>query len=108
MSRSLEFGSELEIKQVQILSATIAHFISTIDLVLYRLSLLFCLIRSSHRPVAHKDGQKLRLKRGSKRISGCHVLTVGLGFSHSAGFAARFLCGVVNCFLGFISPNTGE
>ncbi|KAG8271290.1 hypothetical protein J6590_066756 [Homalodisca vitripennis] len=49
-SKSLDFGSELEIAQVQILSVTFALFISTIDLVLYRLFPLFCLIRSSHRP----------------------------------------------------------
>ncbi|KAG8307268.1 hypothetical protein J6590_026844 [Homalodisca vitripennis] len=61
-SKSLDFGSELEIAQVQILSVTIALFISTIDLVLYRLSPLFCLIRSSHRPVAHEDGQNKALK----------------------------------------------
>ncbi|KAG8294881.1 hypothetical protein J6590_092764 [Homalodisca vitripennis] len=54
---SLDFGSELEIAQVQILSETVAIFISTTNLVLYRLSPLFCLIRSSHRPVAHEDGQ---------------------------------------------------
>ncbi|KAG8271223.1 hypothetical protein J6590_068113 [Homalodisca vitripennis] len=56
-SKSLDFGSELEIALVQILSVTVALFISTIDLVLYRLSPLFCLIRSSHRPVAHEGGQ---------------------------------------------------
>ncbi|KAG8280291.1 hypothetical protein J6590_085097 [Homalodisca vitripennis] len=56
-SKSLKFGSELEITQVQILSVTVALFISTIALVLYRLSPLFCLIRSSHRPVAHEGGQ---------------------------------------------------
>ncbi|KAG8265304.1 hypothetical protein J6590_097558 [Homalodisca vitripennis] len=56
-SKSLDFGSELEITQVQILSVTIALFISTIDLVLYRLSPLFCLARSSHRPVAHENRQ---------------------------------------------------
>ncbi|KAG8324498.1 hypothetical protein J6590_091018 [Homalodisca vitripennis] len=56
-SKSLDFGSELEIAQVQILSVTVALFISTINLVLYRLSPLFCLIRSSHRPVARDDGQ---------------------------------------------------
>ncbi|KAG8252480.1 hypothetical protein J6590_056410 [Homalodisca vitripennis] len=55
--KTLDFGSELEIAQVQILSVTVALVISTIDLVLYRLSPLFCLIRSSHRPVAHEDGQ---------------------------------------------------
>ncbi|KAG8248715.1 hypothetical protein J6590_033889 [Homalodisca vitripennis] len=49
-SKTLDFGSELKIAQVRILSVTIALFISTIDLVLYRLSSLFCLIRSSHRP----------------------------------------------------------
>ncbi|KAG8270996.1 hypothetical protein J6590_072530 [Homalodisca vitripennis] len=54
--KSLDFGSELKIAQVQILSVTIALFISTINLVLYRLSPLLCLIRSSHRPVAHEDG----------------------------------------------------
>ncbi|KAG8315368.1 hypothetical protein J6590_072351 [Homalodisca vitripennis] len=56
-SKTLDFESELEIAQVRILSVTVAFFISTIDLVLYRLSPLFCLIRSSHRPVAHEDGQ---------------------------------------------------
>ncbi|KAG8265023.1 hypothetical protein J6590_104390, partial [Homalodisca vitripennis] len=61
-SKSLDFGSELEITHVQILSVTIALFISTIDLVLYRLSPLFCLIRSSHRPVR---ADRIRLKRGS-------------------------------------------
>ncbi|KAG8256075.1 hypothetical protein J6590_077095 [Homalodisca vitripennis] len=49
--------SELEIAQVRILSVTVALFISTINLVLYRHSSSFCLIRSSHRPVAHEDGQ---------------------------------------------------
>ncbi|KAG8277408.1 hypothetical protein J6590_042640 [Homalodisca vitripennis] len=56
-SKSLDFGSELEITHVQILSVTIALFINIIDLVLYRLSPLFCLIRSSHRPVVHEGGQ---------------------------------------------------
>ncbi|KAG8286760.1 hypothetical protein J6590_052806 [Homalodisca vitripennis] len=56
-SKTSDFESELEIAQVRILSVTLALFISTIDLVLYRLSPLFCLIRSSHRPVAHEDGQ---------------------------------------------------
>ncbi|KAG8258764.1 hypothetical protein J6590_025930 [Homalodisca vitripennis] len=56
-SKTLDFQYELEIAQVRILSLTVALFISTIDLVLYRLSPLFCLIRSSHRPVAHEDGQ---------------------------------------------------
>ncbi|KAG8280149.1 hypothetical protein J6590_088317 [Homalodisca vitripennis] len=56
-SKSLDFVSELEIAQVQILPVTVALFISTINLVLYRLYPLFCLIRSSHRPVAHEDGQ---------------------------------------------------
>ncbi|KAG8318781.1 hypothetical protein J6590_105902, partial [Homalodisca vitripennis] len=56
-SKTLDFESELEIAQVRILSVTVALFISTIDLVLYRLSPLFCLIRSSHRPVAHEDGR---------------------------------------------------
>ncbi|KAG8276752.1 hypothetical protein J6590_057651 [Homalodisca vitripennis] len=49
-SKSLDFGSELEIAQVQILSVGVALFISTINLVLYRLSPLFCLIRSSQQP----------------------------------------------------------
>ncbi|KAG8337191.1 hypothetical protein J6590_029555 [Homalodisca vitripennis] len=48
-SKTLDFESELEIAKVQILSVTVALFISTIDLVLYRLSLLLCIIRSSHR-----------------------------------------------------------
>ncbi|KAG8248462.1 hypothetical protein J6590_039640 [Homalodisca vitripennis] len=56
-SKNLDFESELEIAQVRILSVTVALFISTIDLVLYQLSLLFCLIRCSHMPVAHEDGQ---------------------------------------------------
>ncbi|KAG8244118.1 hypothetical protein J6590_029476 [Homalodisca vitripennis] len=56
-SKSLDFESELEITRVQILSVTVALFISTIDFVLYRLSPLFCLIRSSHRPMTHEDGQ---------------------------------------------------
>ncbi|KAG8333049.1 hypothetical protein J6590_009500 [Homalodisca vitripennis] len=56
-SKTLDLESELEIAQVRILSVTLALFISTIDLVLYRLSPLFCLIRSSHRPVAHEGGQ---------------------------------------------------
>ncbi|KAG8326331.1 hypothetical protein J6590_044319 [Homalodisca vitripennis] len=51
-SKTLDFGSELEMAQVQILSVAVALFISTLDLVLYRLSPLFCLIRSSHRSVA--------------------------------------------------------
>ncbi|KAG8320511.1 hypothetical protein J6590_066997 [Homalodisca vitripennis] len=55
-SKTLKLGL-LEIAQVRILSVTFALFISTIDLVLYQLSTLFCLIRSSHRPVAHEDGQ---------------------------------------------------
>ncbi|KAG8291283.1 hypothetical protein J6590_063915 [Homalodisca vitripennis] len=54
-SKTLDF--ELEIAQIRILSVTVALFISTIDLVLYRLYTLFCLIRSSHRPVANEDGQ---------------------------------------------------
>ncbi|KAG8326092.1 putative phospholipase B-like 2 [Homalodisca vitripennis] len=56
-SKMLDFESALQIAQVRILSVTVALFVSTIDLVLYQLSLLFCLIRSSHRPVAHEDGQ---------------------------------------------------
>ncbi|KAG8292594.1 hypothetical protein J6590_034787 [Homalodisca vitripennis] len=56
-SKALDFESELEIAQVQILSVTVALFISTINLVPYQLSPLFCLIGSSHRPVAHEDGQ---------------------------------------------------
>ncbi|KAG8258492.1 hypothetical protein J6590_029126 [Homalodisca vitripennis] len=57
-SKTLDFESVLEITQVQILSVTNVLLISTIDLVLYQLSSLFCLIRSSHRPVAHEGGQK--------------------------------------------------
>ncbi|KAG8242376.1 hypothetical protein J6590_067412 [Homalodisca vitripennis] len=56
-SKSLDF--ELEIAQVRILSVTVAIFISTNDRVLYRQSLLFCLIRSSHRPVALEDGKNM-------------------------------------------------
>ncbi|KAG8316181.1 hypothetical protein J6590_057378 [Homalodisca vitripennis] len=62
-SKSLDFESELEIAQARILSVTLALFISTIDLVLYRLSPLLCFIRFSHRPVAHEDGDRIRLKR---------------------------------------------
>ncbi|KAG8333800.1 hypothetical protein J6590_102957 [Homalodisca vitripennis] len=51
-SKTLDFVSELEIAQVQILYSTP---ISTIDLVLYRLSSLFYFIRSSHRAVAHEN-----------------------------------------------------
>ncbi|KAG8262736.1 hypothetical protein J6590_047255 [Homalodisca vitripennis] len=47
-----DFWAELEIAKVHILSVIVALFISTIDLVLYRLSPLSCLIRSSHWPVA--------------------------------------------------------
>ncbi|KAG8273233.1 hypothetical protein J6590_025670 [Homalodisca vitripennis] len=61
-SKSLDIRSELEIAQVQILSVTVALFISTINLVLYRPSPLFCLIRCSHRPVAHEDRQNKALK----------------------------------------------
>ncbi|KAG8288551.1 hypothetical protein J6590_016676 [Homalodisca vitripennis] len=60
-SKMLDFESELETAQVRILSVTVAPFISTIGLVLYRLSPLFRLIRSSHRPVAHED--RIRPKR---------------------------------------------
>ncbi|KAG8264692.1 hypothetical protein J6590_008627, partial [Homalodisca vitripennis] len=56
-SKTLDFGSELEIAQAQILSVTEALFISIIDLVLYRCSPLFCLIRSSYWQVAHVDGR---------------------------------------------------
>ncbi|KAG8277687.1 hypothetical protein J6590_037832 [Homalodisca vitripennis] len=56
-SKMSDFESELEIAQVRILSVTVSLFINIIDLVLYRLSPLFCLIRSSHRPVVHEDGQ---------------------------------------------------
>ncbi|KAG8304406.1 hypothetical protein J6590_086438 [Homalodisca vitripennis] len=49
-SKTLDFESALEIAQVRILSVTVALFISIIDLVLYRLSLLLCLIRSSVSP----------------------------------------------------------
>ncbi|KAG8256960.1 hypothetical protein J6590_059192 [Homalodisca vitripennis] len=62
-SKTLDF--ELEISQVQILYVTLARFISTIDLVLYRLSPLFCLLKSSHRPVAHEDGQNTGNKTGA-------------------------------------------
>ncbi|KAG8313109.1 hypothetical protein J6590_010203 [Homalodisca vitripennis] len=62
-SKTLNLKCEFEIARVQILFVTIALFISNIDLVLYRLSPLFCLIRSSHRPVAHEDGQNKAQKR---------------------------------------------
>ncbi|KAG8275957.1 hypothetical protein J6590_074861 [Homalodisca vitripennis] len=63
-SKTLDFECELEIAQVQILPVTIELFISTIDLVLYRLSPLFRLIRSSHRPMPIRTS-RIRLKRGS-------------------------------------------
>ncbi|KAG8336955.1 hypothetical protein J6590_034043 [Homalodisca vitripennis] len=50
-SKMFDFWSELETAQDRIMYVTI-------DLVLYRLSPLSCLIRSSHRLVAHEDGQK--------------------------------------------------
>ncbi|KAG8280188.1 hypothetical protein J6590_087308 [Homalodisca vitripennis] len=59
-SKTLDF--ELEIAQVRILSVSVSLFINTIDLVLNQISLLFCLIRSSHRPVAHEDGQSMAKK----------------------------------------------
>ncbi|KAG8283178.1 hypothetical protein J6590_021073 [Homalodisca vitripennis] len=45
------------------MSVTETLFIGKIDLVLYRVPLLFCLKRSSHRRVANED--RIRLKRGS-------------------------------------------
>ncbi|KAG8274384.1 hypothetical protein J6590_004410 [Homalodisca vitripennis] len=48
--KTLDFGSELDIGQIKILLVTDALFIRTIDPVLYRLSSLSCLIRSSQRP----------------------------------------------------------
>ncbi|KAG8310165.1 hypothetical protein J6590_068850 [Homalodisca vitripennis] len=53
-SKTMDF--ELKIAQVRILSVILATFINTIDLVVYRLSPLFCLISSSQRPVVHEDG----------------------------------------------------
>ncbi|KAG8330355.1 hypothetical protein J6590_065951 [Homalodisca vitripennis] len=58
-SKSSVFGSELQIAQVQILSVTVALFISFIDRVLYQLSPL----RSSHKPLAHEG--RINVKRGS-------------------------------------------
>ncbi|KAG8301353.1 hypothetical protein J6590_055121 [Homalodisca vitripennis] len=61
-SKSLDFGSELEIAQVQILSVTVALFISTINLVLHRLSPLFCLISyTPQQKIAPRvfDGQQI-------------------------------------------------
>ncbi|KAG8296256.1 hypothetical protein J6590_060926 [Homalodisca vitripennis] len=46
-SRTLDFGSEVEIANIHILSVAVALLISTIDLVLYRLSFLFFLKRGS-------------------------------------------------------------
>ncbi|KAG8316067.1 hypothetical protein J6590_059452 [Homalodisca vitripennis] len=46
--KTSDFESELQIAQKQILSVIFALFISLINLVLYRLPTLFCLIRSSH------------------------------------------------------------
>ncbi|KAG8277642.1 hypothetical protein J6590_039186 [Homalodisca vitripennis] len=44
------------------LSVTVPLFIGTIYFVLYRSVPLFCLIGSSHRPVAHEDGQRRAVK----------------------------------------------
>ncbi|KAG8310074.1 hypothetical protein J6590_071611 [Homalodisca vitripennis] len=54
-SKTLDFQSGLEIAQVRILSVTVALFISTIDLVLYRLSPYSWLIRTG----------RIRIKGGS-------------------------------------------
>ncbi|KAG8294766.1 hypothetical protein J6590_069279 [Homalodisca vitripennis] len=70
--KSLVFGSGLQTAQVQILSVTVALFISTINLVLYRFP-LFCLIRSSHRPVAHKDGKNKGIDKTGVRHTMCWV-----------------------------------
>ncbi|KAG8294666.1 hypothetical protein J6590_097977 [Homalodisca vitripennis] len=68
-SKTLDFRSELEIAQVQILSVTIALFISTIHLVL---SPLFCLIRSSHRPVWYSFGIGVAFRRDQLRRNSGH------------------------------------
>ncbi|KAG8337042.1 hypothetical protein J6590_034130 [Homalodisca vitripennis] len=67
-----------DVRAVQIQSMTVTLFISTIDLVLYRLSPLFCLIRSSHRAVAHEDGQKYEIHPNWRLlpIHDCGVRTV--------------------------------
>ncbi|KAG8327334.1 hypothetical protein J6590_022759 [Homalodisca vitripennis] len=46
---------KVEIARVQILSVALALIINTIELVLYRLSPLFCVMSFSHRPVVHED-----------------------------------------------------
>ncbi|KAG8330427.1 hypothetical protein J6590_064879 [Homalodisca vitripennis] len=52
LSKTSDFGSESEIAQVQILSVIVPSTLYYVE------SLpVFCLIRSSHRPVAHEDGQ---------------------------------------------------
>ncbi|KAG8254384.1 hypothetical protein J6590_008831 [Homalodisca vitripennis] len=70
-SKTLDFGSGLEIAQVQILYVTEALFISTIDLVLYRHSPLFCLIRSSHR---NESLSRSVESQASEKASGCLTL----------------------------------
>ncbi|KAG8284191.1 hypothetical protein J6590_003887 [Homalodisca vitripennis] len=56
-SKTLDFGSELEIARVRILSVTVVLFISTIDLVLYRLFHVI-LFDKTQGHEAHEDGQK--------------------------------------------------
>ncbi|KAG8260681.1 hypothetical protein J6590_091187 [Homalodisca vitripennis] len=61
-SKTLDFEYELEIAQVRILSTTLALFISTIDLVLYRLS----------RQSVRRTG-KVSFNRGSPSTSSSEV-----------------------------------
>ncbi|KAG8319312.1 hypothetical protein J6590_094503 [Homalodisca vitripennis] len=92
--RYVGLESELEIAQVRILSVTVALFISTIDLVLYRLSPLFCLIRSSHRPVAHEDGQSKALEE------------TGFSFTKKKKNKKRYSSFVLSWKIHFDSPQT--
>ncbi|KAG8315581.1 hypothetical protein J6590_067493 [Homalodisca vitripennis] len=82
-SKILDFRSELELAQVQILSVTEALFISTFDLLLYRRAPLFCLIRSSHRP-AHTDYYSIKTKHNKAltEISSKH-------YKHTIGRSRR-------------------
>ncbi|KAG8288247.1 hypothetical protein J6590_021011 [Homalodisca vitripennis] len=72
-------------------SVTAALFISTIDLVLYQLSPLFCLRRSSHRPVTHEDKQTCSpgyvLERNYRRVSKVQLIFSHRGSYHLGGAA---------------------
>ncbi|KAG8295211.1 hypothetical protein J6590_085074 [Homalodisca vitripennis] len=66
-SKISDFESELEIAQIQILYITLALYIGTIDLALYRVSTFFCFLRSSLRLVAHNDDNIRRIVLSSRK-----------------------------------------